>query len=81
MTAELDGPFATGSRGATRLPVQEPLHWLIREVTPPNAATTEMSLEGAALSFEWGFVEFADGRTLSGHPKPASEGHLKTGQR
>jgi hypothetical protein len=63
VTAELDGPFATGSRGATRLPGQEPLHWLIREVTPPNAVTTEMSLEGAALSFEWGFVGFADGRT------------------
>ena len=60
---ELDGPFATGSRGITRLPGQEPLHWLIREVTPPNAATIEMSLDGAALSFEWRFVGLADGRT------------------
>ena len=60
---ELDGPFATGSRGVTRLPGQEPLHWLIREVTPPNAATIEMSLDGAALSFEWRFVGLADGRT------------------
>jgi hypothetical protein len=63
VTAELDGLFVTGSRGATRLPGLEPLHWLIREVTLPNAATTEMSLEGAALSFEWSFVGFADGRT------------------
>ena len=60
---ELDGPFAIGSRGATRLPGQEPLRWLIREITPPNAATIEMSLEGAALSFEWRFVGLADGRT------------------
>ena len=42
---------------------QEPLHWFIREVTPPNAATIEMSLDGAALSFEWRFVGLADGRT------------------
>jgi len=62
---ELDGLFATGSRGATRLPGQEPpLHWFIREVTPPNAATIEMSLDSAALSFEWRFVGLADGRTL-----------------
>ena len=26
---ELEGPFATGSRGITRLPGQEPLHWFI----------------------------------------------------
>jgi polyketide cyclase/dehydrase/lipid transport protein len=60
---ELDGPFATGSSGATRLAGQEPLHWFIREVTPPSAATIEMSLDGAALSFEWRFVGLADGRT------------------
>ena len=60
---ELDGPFAAGSRGATRLPGQEPLRWLIGEITPPSAATIEMGLEGAALSFEWRFVGLADGRT------------------
>ena len=60
---ELYGPFATGSRGATRLPGQEPLRWFLREVTPPNAATIEMSLDGAALSFEWRFVGLPDGRT------------------
>jgi hypothetical protein len=60
---ELDGPFAPGSRETTRLPGQEPLHWFIREVTPPNAATIEMSLDGATLSFEWRFVGLADGRT------------------
>jgi hypothetical protein len=47
----------------TRLPGQDPLHWVIREVTPPNAATIELSLDGAALSFEWRFVGLADGRT------------------
>jgi hypothetical protein len=60
---ELDGPFACGSRGTTRLPGQEPLHWFIREVDPPLAATIEMELEGATVSFEWRFVGLADGRT------------------
>jgi hypothetical protein len=59
---ELEGPFAIGSRGSTRLPGQEPLHWVIRKVAPPNAATIEMSLDGATLSFEWQFVGIADGR-------------------
>ncbi|SRR5260370_496575 len=59
---ELDGPFAVGSRGVTRLPGREPLRWLIREITPPKAATIERQLEGAALSFEWRFDGLADGR-------------------
>jgi hypothetical protein len=60
---ELDAPFATGSHGVTHLPGQEPLRWLIREVIPPTAATIELSLDGAVLSFEWRFVGLADGRT------------------
>jgi hypothetical protein len=60
---ELDGPFAKGSRGTTRLPGQEPLNWFIQEVTPPHAATIEMSLGGASLSFQWRFEGLPDGRT------------------
>ena len=60
---ELDGPFACGSRGTTQLPGQEPLHWFIREVNPPHAATIEMQLEGATVSFEWRLVGLTDGRT------------------
>ena len=60
---ELNGPFAGGSHGTTRLPGQEPLRWFIREVTPPNAAAIEMQLDGAALSFEWRFEKLTDGRT------------------
>jgi hypothetical protein len=64
-----EGPFIPGARGITRLPGQEPLHWFLREVTPPNAATIEMSLfDGAALSFEWRFVGLADGRTRLTQP-------------
>lgn len=60
---ELDGPFACGSRGTTRLPGQEPLHWFIREVNPPHAATIEMQLEGATVSFEWRLAGLIDGGT------------------
>ena len=60
---ELDGPFVAGSCGRTRLPEHEPLHWLIREVTPPSAATIEMQLEGATLTFAWRFESIAEGRT------------------
>ena len=60
---ELDGPFAAGSHGTTRLPGQEPLHWLLRAVTPPNTATIDLQLEGAVLSFEWRFDPLPDQRT------------------
>ena len=60
---ELDGPFASGSRGTTRLPGQEPLNWLIREVSPPQAATITLELQGADLSFQWRFEGLPDGRT------------------
>lgn len=59
----LNGPFAGGTHGTTKLPGQEPLRWLIREVTAPNAATIEMQLDGATLSFEWRFDALHDGRT------------------
>src|SRR5438034_8259249 len=32
---ELDGPFAAGSHGTTRLPGQERLHWLLRRSLLP----------------------------------------------
>lgn len=60
---ELDEPFATGSRGVTRLPGQEPLHWLLQDVTPPNAATIQLSLDGATLLFHWRFVALTHGGT------------------
>ena len=31
---ELDGPFAQGAQGHTRMPGQEPRQWLIRSVDP-----------------------------------------------
>ena len=64
---ELDGPFAAGSLGTTRIPGQEPVRWVIQEVAPPKAATIAIELEGAALSFQWRFEALPDGRTRITH--------------
>jgi hypothetical protein len=60
---QLDGPFATGSWGTTRLPGQEPLRWQIRDVRPGRSFTIEMPLDQATLSFEWRFEAVSDRRT------------------
>jgi hypothetical protein len=52
---QLDGPFAAGSWGTTRLPGQEPLRWQIRDVRPGRSFVIEMPLDRATLSFEWRF--------------------------
>lgn len=60
----LEGPFAPGSQGTTRLPGEEPLHWVIREVAAPNSATIELPLgEGASIFFKWRVDGLDDGRT------------------
>src|SRR3954463_11309759 len=60
---QFDGPFATGSRGATRLPGQEPLRWQIRDVRPGRSFTIEMPLDRATLSFEWRFDAVSERQT------------------
>jgi hypothetical protein len=59
----LDGPFATGSRGTTLMPGQEPVQWRIRKVQPGQLYTLETGLEGATLSFTWCFEGLSDQRT------------------
>ena len=59
----LDGPFETGTRGATKMPGQEPTHWCLAEVEPPDRATYEMELTGAVVRFAWTYEELSDGRT------------------
>jgi len=60
---ELDGPFASGTRGTTRMTGQDPMHWIIAEVTPPFSATIVLELRAATLSFDWRFQELSAGRT------------------
>jgi hypothetical protein len=60
----LEGPFAPGSQGTTRLPGQEPVYWVIREVAAPNSATIELPVgEGVSVFFEWRVDSIAGGRT------------------
>jgi hypothetical protein len=61
---QLDGPFAAGSWGTTRLPGLEPMRWQIRDVQPGRSFVIEMPLEPrATLSFEWRFDAVSDRRT------------------
>lgn len=59
----LDGPFAAGTRGTTVLPGQQPLHWKILDVYPPQSFVIEMELDRAVLTFEWRFATLSDQRT------------------
>ena len=59
----LDGPFASGSRGTTRMPGREPAQWRIRDVQPGQSYILETELEGCMLSFTWCFEAASDRRT------------------
>jgi hypothetical protein len=60
----LDGPFAEGSRGTTRIPGHALIHWTVRDVTPGRAATIAIDLGGATLAFEWRFEHLANRKCL-----------------
>lgn len=83
---ELDGPFAAGSWGSTRMPSQEPLRWLIRDVQLNRSFTIEMPLDGATLCFEWRFDAVSEGQTrlsqrivLAGENAAAYAPHVRAG--
>jgi len=59
----LDGAFIAGARGTTELPGQQPLHWKVREVQPPDSFVLEMELDRAILTFEWRFDASSAQRT------------------
>ena len=42
---------------------QEPTHWRLAEVEPPERATMEMELPGAVVRFAWTYEELSEGRT------------------
>src|SRR5262249_52808248 len=60
---QLDGGFASGSWGTTRIPGQEPIRWRLREVRPEQSFVIGMSLDRAILTFEWIFEPMAQHRT------------------
>lgn len=58
----LDGPFAEGAAGTTRIPEQAPIFWRVRNVVPGRSATIVIPLEGATLDVEWQFTHVANRR-------------------
>src|SRR4051812_24086078 len=64
----LDGPFHSGTRGTTKMRGQEPTQWRLVGIVPPERATTEVELDGAAVQFRWTYDVLSDDRTrLSQH--------------
>jgi len=60
---QLDGPFAQGSWGTTRVPGQEPIRWQIRDVRLGTSFIIEILLDRAVLSCEWLFDAVSTHRT------------------
>ena len=60
---QLDGPFAQGSWGTTRVPGQAPIGWQIRDVRLGTSFIIEILLDRAVLSFEWLFDAVSTHRT------------------
>ena len=64
-TFELDGPFADGARGITRMPDQPPLFWTICDIDPGSGYTIVGGgfLEDAELRVRWHFEPVSDRKT------------------
>ena len=62
-SVELDGPFAVGSRGATKIGDQPPIEWQITEVEDGKRALIEIVVPGAVAKFLWMFADAAGGNT------------------
>src|SRR3954447_2420283 len=64
----LDGPFQAGTKGMTKMRGQEPTHWRLVDVKPPERSASEVELVEAVVRFTWTYDELTDGRTrLSQH--------------
>ena len=61
----LDGPFASGSRGTTRMPGRQPNTWTLRDVEPGRGYTIEGGsfFDRALLLVHWRFDALSERRT------------------
>jgi len=62
-SVQLDGPFAAGSRGATKVRNGDLVDWYIVEVRDSSRAVIELPVAGAALRMAWTFEDSAGGGT------------------
>ena len=60
---KLDGPFASGTKGATKSPGLDPVQWVLTEVQAGREALIEIALQEATLRFHWRFDDLTDGGT------------------
>jgi Polyketide cyclase / dehydrase and lipid transport len=60
---ELDGPFADGTQGTTRMPGHGDRHWHLREVVVMRRYTVEFAVQGGRLLFRWQFDGLPGGKT------------------
>jgi hypothetical protein len=59
----LEGPFVSGTKGVTKSPGVDPLHWVLSEVDAEKEAVVEMALPDATLRFHWRFEDISEGGT------------------
>src|SRR5262249_4007027 len=59
----LDGPFQAGTTGTTKMRGQEPVHWRLVAVQPPERSVTEIELSGAVVRFTWTYDALPGDRT------------------
>ena len=59
----LQGAFAPGSLGLTKMPGQDPMRWKIGDVQPGRLFTIEMPMDGAIVVIEWRFEALEEQRT------------------
>ena len=64
-SVQLNGPFAAGSIGITKLEGREPIEWQIVQVDEGRSATIEMALPRATIQFCWGFGESEKGTQIT----------------
>jgi len=62
-SVQLDGPFAAGSRGATKVRNGDSVNWFIVEVRDGNHAVIELPITGAVLRMAWTFEDSPRGGT------------------
>jgi hypothetical protein len=62
-SVRLDGPFAAGARGETRMRGGGPVEWRLAEVNEEHGAVVEVSLPGASMKFALTFEKSGEGVT------------------
>ena len=59
----IDGPFAAGTRGATKPRGGETINWQLIEVQDGHSAIIEINLPGAVVTFRWQFEDLPNAAT------------------